>query len=192
MRSFHQQNLLRMKNKRVLLHHQLPTDKICFVFSVTYCPYSRKLKKVNRKVQRLQCQNIKKTNKLSHISRKFYINVLCRKPQIVNLWIFCEWKKISLAPPDSFFAIKKNINKNFRSLHKIMEEIFCTKIKISLARSLFSKTKSEDQCTNFVWPKAIEQRQVWSAGNNRNQRYVKNLAINYFRRITEHIHQWKA
>ena len=34
-----------------------------------------------------------------------------------------------------------------------MEEIFCTKIEISLARSLISKTKSEDQCISLVWPK---------------------------------------
>ena len=36
-----------------------------------------------------------------------------------------------------------------------MEECFCTKIKISLARSLFSKTKSEDQGINLVSPKPL-------------------------------------
>ena len=34
-----------------------------------------------------------------------------------------------------------------------MEEFFSTKIKISLTRSLFSKTESEDLGINLVWSK---------------------------------------
>ena len=50
---------------------------------------------------------------------------------------------------------KNNNKKHIRSLHKILGKNNCTKIKISLARSLFSKTKSEDLGINLVWPKAL-------------------------------------
>ena len=61
-------------------------------------------------------------------------------------------QKISVALPDSYFAII-NIDKKIiiHSLHKIMEKIV-KKIKISLACSVFSKTNSEDQGINLMWP----------------------------------------
>ena len=46
---------------------------------------------------------------------------------------------------------KRSINQNICSLHNIVEKKNCTKIKNSLARTLFQKKKSEDQGINLVW-----------------------------------------
>ena len=111
----------------------------------------RKAWNSNTKMLKWQNKNIV----IQYSSREFDINVLTffvqktSNCQSVNiLWV----KKMLLAPPGSYFAIKKYKKKNIRWLHKIMKEIFCTKIKILLARSLFIKTKSEDQGINLVCP----------------------------------------
>ena len=170
--------MLRIKNERVLPHHQQTTDFIYIflylVFHIVHIAWHS-----NTKMSKWQ-------NK--HIVIQFWktwhkcFDIFCAKSLKLSICgYFCEWKKKkkkkSLAPPDSYFAIiikqqqqqqknkkqnktkqkkhkkktRKN-NNNIRSLHKIMEEIYCTKMKISLAPSLFSNTKSEEQGINVLWP----------------------------------------
>ena len=104
-------------------------------------------------LQTLKCQN-DKTNILSYSSREFdkCFDIFCAENLILSIYeyIMSEKKNISCKSRLPFCS-KKN-EKNIRSLHKIMEETFCTKIKILLARCLFSKTKYEDQGISLVWP----------------------------------------